>query len=61
MKGLLRRVTPSKEKALLSMKKAERWLDEAEKNLNSDSYDSCLISSYLAMFHAARSILFKDG
>jgi len=41
------------------MKKAERWLYEAERNLNSGSYDSCLISSYLAMFHAVRAI--KDG
>jgi len=60
-RGLLRRITPSKDKAESSMKKAEKWLYEAERNLNSGSYDSCLITSYLAMFHAARAILFKDG
>lgn len=49
------------EKARLSMKRAEKWLDEAERNLNSELYDSCLISSYLAMFHSARAILFRDG
>jgi uncharacterized protein (UPF0332 family) len=60
-KRLLRRTTPSKDKAERSMKRAEMWLNEAERNLNSRSFDSCLISSYLAMFHAARAILFRDG
>lgn len=60
-KGLLRRVTPSADKAKLSMKRAERWLEEAEKSLNNELYDSCLISSYLAMFHSARAVLFRDG
>ncbi len=60
-KGLLRRVTPSADKARQSIKRAERWLEEAEKSLNSGLYDSCLITSYLAMFHAARAVLFRDG
>lgn len=60
-KGLLRRVTPSADKAKLSMKRAERWLEEVEKSLNNELYDSCLISSYLAMFHSARAVLFRDG
>ena len=58
---MLRRVTPSIDKAKLSMKRAERWFGEAEKSLNSGLYDSCLITSYLAMFHAARAVLFRDG
>ena len=60
-KRLLRRVTPSADKAKLSMKRAESWLEEAEKSLNNELYDSCLISSYLAMFHSARAVLFRDG
>jgi uncharacterized protein (UPF0332 family) len=60
-KGLIRKTLPSKEKALKSMKKARRWLDEAEKNFNYGLFDSCLVSSYSAMFHAARSLLLKDG
>jgi len=46
---------------LLEEETSERWLNEAERNLNSGSFDSCLISSYLAMFHAARAVLFRDG
>jgi len=59
--GLLRRVTPSVDKAKLSMKRAEKWIEEAEKSLNNGLYDSCLIASYLAMFHSARAVLFRDG
>jgi len=60
-KGLIRKTLPSKEKALKSMKKARRWLDEAQKNLDYGLFDSCLVSSYSAMFHATRSLLLKDG
>lgn len=60
-KGLLRRIAPSADKAKLSMKRAERWLEEAEKNLNNELYDSCLIPSYLAMFQSARAVLFRMG
>jgi len=52
---------PSKEKALKSIKKARRWLDEAQKNFDFGLFDSCLVSSYSAMFHAARTLLLKDG
>ncbi len=60
-RGLLRRVVPSKEKGLLSIKRAEEWLSEARKTLEFSSYRSSLIASYMAMFHAARALLFKDG
>ena len=60
-RGLLRRVVPSKEKGLLSIKRAEEWLLEAKTTLEFGSYRSSLIASYMAMFHAARALLFKDG
>ncbi|WP_230972445.1 HEPN domain-containing protein [Archaeoglobus neptunius] len=60
-RGLLRRVTPSLGKTKQSMKRAEKWLFDAEKSLEHGLYDNCLISSYLAMFHSARAILFRDG
>ncbi len=60
-RGLLRRVVPSREKGLLSIKRAEEWLSEARKTLEFGSYRSSLIASYMAMFHAARALLFKDG
>jgi uncharacterized protein (UPF0332 family) len=60
-KGLMRKIPASEEKALKSMAKANKWLIEAKKNLEHDLLDSCLVSSYSAMFHAARALLFKDG
>ncbi|MEW6069250.1 MAG: HEPN domain-containing protein [Candidatus Thermoplasmatota archaeon] len=60
-KGLIRKTLPSKEKAIKSITKARKWLNEAKKNFEFGLFDSCLISSYSSMFHAARAILLKDG
>ncbi|KYK38588.1 MAG: hypothetical protein AYK18_06720 [Theionarchaea archaeon DG-70] len=43
------------------MRAAEKWLEEARKDLGGEAFNSSLISSYLAMFHSARAILFFDG
>jgi uncharacterized protein (UPF0332 family) len=59
--GLLRNVPPSAEKAEGSIRVADRWLDESGKNLAAGAFNSSVLSSYLAMFHSARSILFFDG
>jgi len=59
--GSLRHVAPSKGKAFNSLAFAGEWLNEAAINLASGSYRSALSSAYLAMFHAARAILFRDG
>ena len=59
--NLLRRVPPSKDKALQSLKKATVWLKESEKYLDADATSSSILASYMSMFHAARSILFIDG
>ena len=59
--GLLRRVPPSRDKAEGSIRAADRWLEEAEKGLESGALNSSVLSSYLAMFHSARAILFSDG
>jgi uncharacterized protein (UPF0332 family) len=60
-RGLLREVEPSEKKGRESLKKAEDWIDEAIKNKDASAYDSCISSSYMVMFHSARSILFRDG
>jgi uncharacterized protein (UPF0332 family) len=60
-KGLLRKIPKSTSKAEQSIKTAYKWLEEAEKNLQNESFNSCLLSSYLAMFHSARAILWFDG
>lgn len=59
--GLLRRIPKSKEKAEESIKNVESWLKEAETNLQNKAFRSCILTGYLAMFHAARAILFVDG
>jgi len=60
-KGLIRRTLPSREKALKSISKSRKWLEEAKKNFEFGLFDSCLISSYSSMFHAARALLLRDG
>ncbi|MEA1924330.1 MAG: HEPN domain-containing protein [Candidatus Altiarchaeota archaeon] len=60
-KGLIRRITPSNEKAIQSLKKAEELLKEAKGNLREGRYNTVVIVSYLSIFNAARSLLFKDG
>lgn len=59
--GLIRKTIPSNEKATKSINKAGKWLDEAKKNREVTLFDSCVVSAYSAMFHAARSLLFRDG
>ena len=60
-KGLIRKTVPSKEKARKSLEASIKWLEEAEKNIESNALRSSLLSAYLAVFHAARSILFFNG
>jgi uncharacterized protein (UPF0332 family) len=58
---LLRKIVPSKEKANGSIETARKWLEEAKKNVDGEAFNSSVMSSYLAMFHSARAILFFDG
>jgi len=59
--GLLKRIPKSKQKAEESIKTAESWIEEAENNLTNKALRSCILSSYLAMFHSARATLFVNG
>ena len=60
-RGLLRRVEPSRTKSEQSLLSARDWLSEAEKNLEAGAFRSAVSSAYLAVFHSARAILFRDG
>jgi uncharacterized protein (UPF0332 family) len=60
-KGLLRRVEPSLTKSKDSVTEAREWLSEAMKNKASEAYKSAISSLYLAIFHSARAVLFRDG
>src|SRR4030042_4978748 len=59
--NLLRKIPPSKDKAVQSIKKGHQWLEEAENSLKGVAFNSSILASYMEMFHAARSILFIDG
>ena len=58
---LIRRIPKAKQKAQESIKTSKDWLQEAKNNFESQSFRSCMLSCYLAMFHSARSILFING
>ncbi len=60
-KGLLKRTSPDMENALRSVKLAMGNIEDAAENLSIRRYRVVAISSYTAMFHAARAILFRDG
>lgn len=59
--GLLRRVEPSLTKSKESIAEARDWLSEARKNVEAEAYKSAISSLYLAIFHSARAVLFRDG
>ncbi len=60
-RGLLRKVEPSRIKSDQSLLQAADWLSEAEKNLEAGALRSAVSSAYLAVFHSARAVLFRDG
>jgi uncharacterized protein (UPF0332 family) len=59
--GLLRAIPPSKPQSDESLSASERWLKEAAMDQDGQTFNSSVIASYLAMFHAARAVLFRDG
>ena len=60
-RGLLRKVESSRTKREQSLLQAREWLSEAEKNLEAEALRSAISSAYLAVFHSARAVLFRDG
>ena len=60
-KGLLRKIPPSKEKAIQSIRKAKELLEEARYDLEDERYNSATVVGYLALFNSARALLFRDG
>jgi len=59
--GLLRRTSPDMENAKRSLTLSMNNIEDAAENLPLHRYRVVVVSSYTAMFHAARAILFKDG
>lgn len=59
--GWLKKVPPSKERAVKSLEVADRFLGSARKSFDIASYDMAIMAAYSAAFHAARAVLFLDG
>ncbi len=59
--GFLKKIVPSKERAIKSLEMAEKYLSEAGKDFNAGADMSAILTSYSCMFHSARAILFVDG
>ncbi len=60
-KGLLKKTSPDMENALRSLELSKSNIEDANENMTIHRYRVVAISSYSAMFHAARAILFRDG
>lgn len=60
-KGLLKRIPPDMENAHRSIELSASNIEDADENLRIHRYRVVIVSSYTAMFHAARALLFKDG
>ncbi len=60
-KRLLRRIPVDMDKVYSSIKISETKLTEAKKLFNADFFSNVLLSAYTSMFHASRSLLYKEG
>ncbi|MEK6825325.1 MAG: HEPN domain-containing protein [Nanoarchaeota archaeon] len=60
-KKLLKKVAPDLLKARNSLSIAEKKLERAQELLLDDFFAEAFITAYTAMFHTARSVLYKDG
>jgi len=60
-RGLLKRTFPDMGNALRSLELSGSNIEDAAETLAIRRYRVVIVSSYTAMFHAARAMLFKDG
>lgn len=58
---LIAKLPASLEMAKDSLGAGKGWLGEAKKNFENELYRSCILTSYLGVFHCARGVLFRDG
>lgn len=60
-KNLIKKDLNVKDRVLLSLKTADRFLEEANGNFKIKYYDVCELLCYSSCFHAARALLFSKG
>ena len=60
-KGLLRKSRFPENVVDKEINNAKRHIENAKRCIETEMFDLAIVSIYTAMFHAARSILFRDG
>ena len=60
-RGLLKRTAPDPENARRSLELSMSNIEDSSENLRIRRHRVVIVSSYMAMFHAARAILLRDG
>ncbi len=60
-KDLLKLDKKDPQRASKSIRAAEHKLELAEKSLQARIYEDTILNAYAAMFHSARSLLYRDG
>ncbi len=58
---LLRKIPPDEEKTKRSIALAKERLKEAKRAFDADFFQFTILESYMAMFHASRALLYRDG
>ena len=58
---LLRKIESDQEKTKKSFELAKKCLKDAGEVMKLEIFDFAILKSYMAMFHAARALLYKDG
>ncbi len=58
---LLKRIAPSRERALKSLERSEKFLKDARNMFDKDLDEMTILAVYESLFHAARAVLFADG
>jgi len=58
---LLRKIKPDMDKSEKSLEMAKVHLSKAGQAMKANLFDFSILASYNSMFHAARTILYRDG
>jgi len=58
---LLRKIKPDKDKSRKSLQVAEQRLKRAQEAIKLNIFEFAVLEAYMAMFHSARALLYKDG
>jgi len=59
--GLLKKIQPNLDMSARSLSTANSFIKKAVSNFDDGNYDIAIVVAYTVMFHALRSILFRDG